>query len=190
MLDGAVWADEALGFARALDRYEASTGRAVQVAMVDTSDRENLPDREMMAELLRSEVLPAVQPEDDVIVCGQSYGGLAAAALLVDCPDVVAGAILQSGSYWYEPDVDADSRDFDAPGLLAREIPTRRVSGRCVVQAGSRENDMLRQSREFAETLAQSGAAVSVDVFEGGHDYAWYRHGFFFALDELVVLTP
>lgn len=134
---------------------------------------------------LRSQA-PALAPTlvaNRVVVTGQSYGGLAAAALAVTRPDLVGGAVAQSGSFWFRAGQEPSGpRELTEAGDLIRWLRKRSTnrSSRIAVQVGSEEGDMVTQARWFTEAARGTGHRVHHREHRGGHDYAWW----FPALDE------
>ena len=186
VFDGAIWSDERFGFREAFARWQRP---GAHVALVGTADRGVLDQRAAMRTILE-EVLDAVGgAAARVIVAGQSYGGLAAGGLLLDAPDLVDAAVLQSGSFWFDETADAHARDFDVSGTLVQQLRAGAFSGggrRAVVQVGGVEGDMIERSRDFASAATAAGFAAQLQVWPGGHDYAWYRHGLLTGLDQLL----
>lgn len=190
MFDGDLWADSRFGFHDAMvARNNNSVGPSPTAVLVSTPDRAILDKRTLMTQLLTAQILPALDRAgirwNEVIVAGQSYGGLAAAGLLVDLPDLVDAAIVQSGSFWF--DENRGQRDYENPGTITRTLAglDGPRTNRVVVQVGDKENAMVDQSRWFADAARQAGHDVHFDVYSGGHDYAWYRHGLLYAIDHL-----
>ena len=203
LLDGDVWL-RSLGIAQAAARWHGWRAEALKPSghhvptaflVLPTPDRERLADRAAMRELVIGRALPAAERElggrisaHRVAVAGQSYGGLAAAGLAVDRGDRIGAAIVSSGSFWFTPERDA--RDDEAPGELTREVSVlarggrRPLAGRrLLLHVGREEGTMIDQSEAFAAAAGNAGARVALDVWPGGHDYAWYRHALFSALD-------
>ncbi|WP_152345943.1 alpha/beta hydrolase-fold protein [Brevibacterium sp. CFH 10365] len=189
VLDGDVWMDS-LELPFALARWDRPT---TAFALVSTPDRENLVDRRFMSALLTEEVLPIVDDHlsagarTAVTIVGHSYGGLAAAGLACDHPDRFGSAIIGSGSFWYRDSHDA--RDDVEPGDLTvglRTAPSTVLAGsRFLLHVGREEGGMIDQSQMFADAVAAAGAEAELRLYSGGHDYAWYRHALFDALDAL-----
>lgn len=185
LVDGAIWAEPDTRFGTALAAWRRTVPVGVAVAMVDTPDREVLADRAAMVQIL-SDTLHALDRDPDpacTIVAGQSYGGLAAAGLLVDAPQLVGSAVSQSGSFWF---VDPDECEMERPGTLITHLRGGTAQGRLIVQAGAAEGPMLQQSQWLAQAASTAGISTTLEVFPGGHDYAWYRHGLLLALDQLL----
>ena len=106
------------------------------------------------------------------MVAGQSYGGLAAAAVVVRRPDVARLAVVQSGSFWHRP---GEERSFDEPGALTASLAGATGGrGRLAVQVGTDEGDMVPQARWFTEAARAAGHRVDYREYRGGHDYAWW----------------
>lgn len=163
------------------------------ISSVDMAVRSrDLPHPERIARVL-SDVLDHVRAEDPslsaslaadrLVVAGQSYGGLAAAALAVTRPDLVRSAVAQSGSFWFRADEEPASRsELRDPGDLTQWLRRRSTnrSSRIVVQVGTEEGDMVEQARWFTEAARGTGHRVRHREHRGGHDYAWW----FPALDD------
>lgn len=126
-------------------------------------------------------------PSDRVIVAGQSLGGLAAAQVSLLRPDVAGTGIAQSGSYWY----GADRAPGTGTGTLLRQIASlpadarTETGGRVIIQVGAEEGAMIDGSERLAALLEGTPALLAHQMFRGGHDYAWWRHGLSHALDLL-----
>ncbi len=147
-----------------------------------------LPDPDRAADLVTDAIARASAASglrwdaERVVLAGQSYGGLAAASLVLRRPDLAGRGIAQSGSYWFAGDGDARTGRGDLLRWIAdAPAPARRL----VVQAGSEEGEMAALSAELAGALAAHGALVGHRTYRGGHDYAWWRHGLSDGLDLL-----
>src|SRR5699024_9004227 len=119
--DGERWAD--LGLAAALRR----AGLDLELILIDSHGAqrraEDLPRPERAARLLQAALErrahvggDPIGPEQ-VVVAGQSFGGLAAAGCVLLRPDLAREAIVQSGSFWYVSGREA-RRDNPLPGEL------------------------------------------------------------------------
>lgn len=190
VFDGDFWGDPDSGFLDAVGRW----GRTdVHLALVSTADRAVLDRRGAMLAILH-EVLAAVDAAGArVIAAGQSYGGLAAAGLLADAPGLVDAAVLQSGSFWFDEALDRADQRVEATGTLVRRLRSGEIAGdgrRVVVQVGGAEGPMVERSRDFAAAAVAAGFDVVAEVWSGGHDHAWYRHGLLTGLDALLAGPP
>lgn len=189
ILDGDVWVDSLELSAAVAQWNEPDTA----FVLVSTPDRENLAERTFMSMIIAEEVLPlvtrhlSVRPGPSATIVGHSYGGLAAAGLACDRPDLFSSAIIGSGSFWYRKSHDA--RDEAGPGDLTmtlQQASVRPLSGsRLLLHVGREEGGMIDQSRMFVEAAESVGAEVDLSIYPGGHDYAWYRHALFDTLDAL-----
>lgn len=194
VLDGDPWTETGYGFLSAWGCWTPPAGGAKPtLALVSIRDREVLTDRRGMRSLLVDDVLPVLEEDAStargVVVAGHSYGALAAAGLLIDVPHVVVAAICQSGAYWH----DEVSERQDRPGTLTQEIAaTQRALATAarrtvVIQAGSTERELLGMSEAFARACRWAGLSTVFDVFSGGRDHAWFRHGLLFGLDRILA---
>ncbi|WP_181273985.1 alpha/beta hydrolase [Brevibacterium oceani] len=190
LLDGDVWLNS-LDLPAAIARWNRPT---VAFAVVSTPDRDNLDDRRFMERTIAEVALPEMESHLDVrlgsevTVVGHSYSGLAAAGLACDRPDRFGTAIIGSGSFWHR--TVRDARDDVEPGDLTRQLqtPDSTLSGsHFLLHVGREEGGMVDQSRMFAEAARSAGAEVDLSIYPGGHDYAWYRHALFDALDTLRI---
>lgn len=183
-LDGDLWTDS-LDLARVLARWRRTD---LAVLAVPTPERERLPERTWLSDLVVSRALPRVaallggMPER-VAAVGQSYGGLAAAGLVVDHREQIGTAVISSGSFWYNG--DDESRDSGSPGPLIGEVAGSALIGaRFLVHVGAQEREMVDLTGLFAAAATRAGADVQVQTRPGGHDHAWYRHAIVEALEE------
>ncbi|MFT4229008.1 MAG: DUF3327 domain-containing protein [Microbacterium sp.] len=187
LFDAEQW--ERLAIADLLARHPRGDLVALLVASGSAQNRAELlphPERAIgvaaaTLEAARSaRIVPDGLAAHDVVVAGQSFGGLAAAAIVVRAPHLARTAIVQSGSFWFGADADADD---DAGELLrslaGADLPERRF----VVQYGTQERMLGAVGRAFAVAVRAAGADVVEREYAGGHDYAWWRTGLLDALD-------
>lgn len=97
-----------------------------------------------------------------VIVVGQSMGGLFALLSGMRHPDLVAAAIAQSPSLWWNGGTwfDERSRQDGAPAYL---------------QVGAYEWDLERDVHHAAALLRAQGKLLGFDIYPGGHDALWWQ---------------
>jgi len=154
----------------------------MHVAMLDAHDTsrrwERLGTPRGQVDVVLDELIPRVRREwpvsdrgDDVIVSGESLGGIAALWTVALSEGTVGHAIAQSPSLWR----------FDvADALLAAQWRSIRL------QAGTFEGDMLSEADALARRLAgdarAEGRRVELEPAVGGHDWAVWRAGLFRAL--------
>lgn len=105
---------------------------------------------------------PVGSRAQNVVVAGQSLGGLSALLATVRYPDVFGAAISQSGALWRD---QAVLEVIDHPPLSAR----------IVIQVGRQEWVTFPPTRFLAEYLEDVGVDVTLTEYNGGHDYAWWR---------------
>ena len=124
-------------------------------------------------------------PAQRIVVAGQSLGGVAAADLVLHCPELATRAVVQSGSFWL-----GSGRRGEGEGelltWLRRRAETRSgrdLKAQLVVQCGVHEGGLRQGARAVSELLAAEGALLEYREERGGHDYAWWRHGLSWGLD-------
>lgn len=178
-------------------------GRIARTVMVIASNVDSATrDREGSCyepynRFLVEELVPAVRGRyrvsdraEDTVVCGASFGGLAATYLGLQHPDVFGNVLSLSGSFWWAPDGDAEdqwlARDLarrssvtdpsggtGKPSSLARFFLTIGL-----LERGTAMRDglvtMLHASRHMRDVLAARGARVEFLETNGGHDpFQW-----------------
>lgn len=187
LFDGEWW--EQLGIAGAIARHSGPL--TVLVPSGSLAERAAmLPHPERLLPYLDDELVPAVAEVIGgwdgarTVVAGQSFGGLAAALTACRRPDIARTAIVQSGSFHFRAG-QAGRPPVGQIGDLVEALSTARLSGRFVVQAGTEEPGMLPAAHAFADAARAAGGDVSLHVYSGGHDFAWWRIGLFDALDSL-----
>lgn len=225
-----------LGLESALARWPGDLPPVLIIDSGDDGGREDLlPHPDRVGEWFHGHLAPwldthgCLSPVRDRIVCGQSFGGLAAAGAVVT--GLAGSAIAQSASFHYQvgnfPPASPEPLPGDLlQGLLASPgttptatsispstAPHRVVSstgshpprpasaprpaaapaagpeyhGRLIIQIGSEEYFLGPLSRTFHDAATQAGIHSTLDWWRGGHDYAWWRHGLFTALDLLAT---
>jgi enterochelin esterase family protein len=196
LFDGEDW--EQIGLRKALAHRGRQNEAVLLVPSATVEERwAVLPHPDRAAALVQSalaatrDVLGSVSAERTV-VAGQSFGGLAAAAVVANRPDLATTAIAQSGSFEFRAD-DSPTDPAGGPGDLWASIATldlRALTGRrFILQSGSEEAGVPELSGAFAGAIERAGARVEHRVYPGGHDYAWWRNGLFHALDQLHPAT-
>lgn len=97
---------------------------------------------------------------DEVVVVGQSLGGVTALRAGLLYPDVVTGVASQSASLWLD-----DLSDAVRPGLRTRVH----------LAHGTQEWVLDELHRDLVARLEAAGIDVTSAEHNGGHDYAWWR---------------
>jgi len=111
-------------------------------------------------------------------ITGVSLGGLAAAHIALQVPEVFGGVIAQSGAYWW-PYPEAGE-----PKWLIREYDrTARADLRFYLDVGSYErlpgpdgDSQLDVNRQFRDVLLAKGYPVTYAEYPGAHDYVNWRN--------------
>lgn len=106
-----------------------------------------------------------------VVVAGQSLGGLTALRAGLTRPDVVTGVASQSASLWLD-----DLREVITPGARTR----------IHLSWGIQEWVLDGPHRDLAARLREAGISLRALEINGGHDYAWWRGTIADALIDLL----
>ncbi|MFH0411021.1 alpha/beta hydrolase-fold protein [Corynebacterium sp. L4756] len=123
------------------------------------------------------------------IIAGQSLGGLSALIAGLQYPESYHAVIAQSPSLWFSPDVPgapgaphstqrSTPRDLDKPshGWLVEQVyQADRVPARIIIDVGAREGAMVNKAHLLDMALNTHKARHELNVYDGGHDYAWWR---------------
>lgn len=187
LFDGQVWSQD-LHLEQTLDALIA-VGELppLAVLMIDSLDgstrSSELPRNAAFINDVADSLLPLVQPlvhsaaahrlsrrAGQTVVCGQSFGGLAAFFAARLRPEVFGSVLSQSGSFWW-PDIDAS----DGGHTLAELQNGPRMETRVVLQFGSLEGSLTDSNRALAAALAQLGVDAQCREISGGHDWAWWH---------------
>lgn len=188
LLDGEQWTE--LGIADAA----AAAALDVEVVLIDTIDfptrSRDLPDPVRAAALVEAALDTAGGRDPErTIVAGQSYGGLAAASVVLHRPDLARTAIAQSGSYWYSAG-EAPMRINREPGDLTRALAAGALGSppvRLRLHVGTDEGTMTDQATLLQEAARAQGVPAELRVVTGGHDYAWWKHHLLRELEDVLA---
>lgn len=194
------WALRVMRLPRTLDRLIAAGAiPPVVVALVGNVDRgAELPPNDAFVAFLADELVPWVRERAgaatggtaaDVVVAGQSYGGIAATYAALTRPDVFGNVIAESASYWWLPDPASAMGDRRIGRAHAWEWLPRFVAGRppvpvrWVLDVGILEAriappggpSLLAGVRHMRDVLTATGhEVVRYHEFMGGHDPVWW----------------
>lgn len=135
-----------------------------------------LGDPTKLATFLRVEVLEILNDRsiphtaEKSTIVGASLGGFAAANIVLDAPDLVKNAIVQSAALWW-PD-----KEFET---LAKYRETLDPDLRITIfhEVGALEPFLLHENQEFAQILHERQITYSSRKYCGGHDYVCWRAG-------------
>lgn len=151
---------------------------AVFVSSIDQKHRNlELPCYHPFIQSLNEELLPWIYNDFHVtndpahtIVCGSSYGGLAAAYAALTYPERFGNVLSQSGAFWWHP------LKRSKGWLIDQYKKQEPLQIRFYLEVGDQEvKDMIQQNRVFYELLQKKGYKVSYQEFEGDHDYGCWR---------------
>lgn len=191
LFDGEVWNE--IGLQDALDRWDGEPLAAVLVSSVSPERRSaDLPHPERIARIVQDEVLPAAFVElgrsytaDQTIVSGQSYGGLASAAIVAEYPGIASRGVAQSPSFHFRAN-EEPRRPEGQRGDVSSRLSSCTTHGKLVITVGRNEGGLLDQARVARNTIAETNLQLDYVEIMGGHDYAWWRDGLFWGLDKLL----
>ncbi|EAR08996.1 enterochelin esterase [Reinekea blandensis] len=140
-----------------------------------------LPNNPRFWQAVIQELLPAMQETlgaspEEVVVAGQSFGGLSAVYAALHFGDTVRKAISQSGSFWY-PDRQAAMDDHltDFTVDTALQTVRQRKPTSIHLTAGTLEGNMPVFSQAMARVLDAQQVPFTLRHVVGGHDRAsWF----------------
>lgn len=180
LLDGEVWLNR-LEFTTTLDNLIAAQQiPPLRVLLPDSLDnatrwRELAANPDFIDVLADHwlEMLGAPSDPRQLVIAGNSLGGLTAVAAVLRRPDRFRQAISMSGSTWWDAD-DSGS------GLLERWAaaaePDQAQRDGCIeLQVGRQEWVLAEPTRTLAQTLRRGGWHSELVEYNGGHDFAWWR---------------
>lgn len=171
-LDGNVWHRSEYAAAAVDALSDAGAIRAPYVAMPDAGPTPRRIadlsiDGGMSTEIvdviipwLRS-FLPVSTDPRDVIVSGESLGGLTALKTVFDHPEAISTALSQSASLWQHDMLDRAAR--------------ARSPVRIFQTAGRHEGVLVEHNRVLDSTLLRSAHEHTYVEYDGGHDMACWR---------------
>ncbi|MDN5587890.1 MAG: alpha/beta hydrolase-fold protein [Brevibacterium sp.] len=113
------------------------------------------------------------------IISGQSLGGLSSLLMALDSPTAFDAVLAHSSSLWWHPGGDATPADLhhlsDDTWLTRQFSAASRPEAEFHLAVGSREDLMIDHTRRLSEVLEDKGCAVSLSIYQGGHDFACWR---------------
>lgn len=142
-----------------------------------------LPPNPKFAKMLAEELYPWVAQRVGInpsakqtALIGSSYGGLAAAYVATEYPNIFGNVLAMSGSFWWKYD-DAPSEQNNAIAYHLANTP--KLPLKFFISAGSfetagNENSILAASRHLKDVLAAKDYDATYREYGSGHDYfAW-----------------
>lgn len=181
-------------------RDELLATGVIAPALVVLVDQAGRRDVDLTASLpfsrfLAFELLPLLRARYDVtadpagvVLSGSSFGGLCAGWTALQFPDVVGGAILQSPSCWFHPDLTSGGEASET--VLSAPTPTLIASfanapaapiklfhevGRLEFGPPPAQVWQTLGNRWLHGVLIAKGYDTVYREFAGGHDAAWWR---------------
>lgn len=173
---------------------------AIEPALVVLVDQAGLRDRDLtgnpdFTRFLTEELLPllcerygATGSAHRTILSGSSFGGLCAGWTALQRPEVFGGAILQSPSCWFHPDLARPGRPAPdvvtapTPLLLQAFATAAPAPIRIFHEVGELELGpppaqvwQVLGNRWLHDVLDARGYETTYREFAGGHDAAWWR---------------
>ncbi|WP_394429111.1 enterochelin esterase [Streptomyces sp. SGAir0957] len=115
------------------------------------------------------------------VVAGQSLGGLTALYAGLVRPERFGNVLAQSASLWWHPGLSAEggvpqTPVVGVPWLVRRYAQEASRDLTVHLDVGLHEGPMVGYSRALYDALAPAGHRITLDEFNGGHDYACW-HG-------------
>ncbi len=157
-----------------------------------TSRTNELPCNPYFKTFVIEELMPWVRSNWNVtdranerIVAGASFGGLAAAYLAFEHPDVFGNVLSQSGAFWWNNSYLIEQCRVSGPKKInfyldVGTLETSRWFG---------ERSFVEVNEEMRDLLRAKGCGVSYATFSGGHDYPCWRNTFANGLEALVGIA-
>jgi enterochelin esterase-like enzyme len=169
---------------------------ALFVGNADGQRDEELNANAKFADCIANELIPWARERYQIssspsnnVVAGSSSGGLAAAFVAHQYPNLFGNVLSQSGAYFFAPSAEEE------PELLPRTFSTARRSDiRFYIEVGTLEANresfkgvnMVSSNRHFRDVLVARGYSVTYREFVGGHSDLNWRSGFAEGLLALV----
>ena len=189
--DGEMWFSQ--GMEQTLNRaYEAGRIPSMHVFFLHSGGRENrwkeLNGDNPIGDYLADVAFPHLRKvhgiqtaPGNIIVNGQSLGGLSSLLAVFTRPEAFGGAIAQSSSLW-QPQVMDRLQQLEAAGKLDR-LSHLKVE----IEVGEQEWILVpphRELRKYAEEHHLDN--LRFNTFNGGHDYACWRGAIVPSLERLM----
>ena len=178
--DGEMWFSQ--GMEQTLNRaHEAGRIPAMHVFFLHSGGRENrwkeLNGDNPIADYLVEVAFPHLEAvhgiktaPQNIVINGQSLGGLSSLLAVLSRPEAFGGAIAQSSSLW-QPQVMDRLDELEAAGEIDR---LRHLY--LEIEVGEQEWILVPPHRELKERLEKLGLKnAHCTTFNGGHDYACWR---------------
>lgn len=189
--DGEMWFSQ--GMEQTLNRaYEAGRIPSMHVFFLHSGGRENrwkeLNGGNPIADYLVDIAFPHLEAvhgiktdPQNIVINGQSLGGLSSLLAVLSRPEAFGGAIAQSSSLW-QPQVMNRLDELEAAGEIDR---LRHLY--LEIEVGEQEWILVPPHRELKARLEKLGLEnARCTTFNGGHDYACWRGAIVPALERII----
>lgn len=190
--DGEMWFSQ--GMEQTLNRaHEAGRIPAMHVFFLHSGGRENrwkeLNGDNPIADYLVEIAFPHLEAvhgiktdPQNIVINGQSLGGLSSLLAVLSRPEAFGGAIAQSSSLW-QPQVMDRLDELEAAGEIDR---LRHLQ--LEIEVGEQEWILVPPHRELKARLEKLGLEnARCTTFNGGHDYACWRGAIVPALERMIA---
>ena len=190
--DGEMWFSQ--GMEQTLNRaHEAGRIPAMHVFFLHSGGRENrwkeLNGDNPIADYLVDIAFPHLEAvhgiktdPQNIVINGQSLGGLSSLLAVLSRPEAFGGAIAQSSSLW-QPQVMDRLDELEAAGEIDR---LRHLQ--LEIEVGEQEWILVPPHRELKARLEKLGLEnARCTTFNGGHDYACWRGAIVPALERMIA---
>jgi enterochelin esterase family protein len=161
---------------------------------------------------VQRELLPKVQrlapfSTKNIIIAGQSYGGLSALYAALSWPEIFTNVLSLSGSFWwpnveafrrlntgvspFEGTADTNENNDEVSGMLGAiqgvlESGHAQVPLNLYLEAGSKERGIRHVNQQLYRHLTHLGYSVTYRVYNGGHDKLCWRSGLLDGLKHFI----
>lgn len=192
--DGEMWFSQ--GMEQTLNRaHEAGRIPAMHVFFLHSGGRENrwkeLNGDNPIADYLVEIAFPHLEAvhgiktvPQNIVINGQSLGGLSSLLAVLSRPEAFGGAIAQSSSLW-QPQVMDRLDELEAAGEIDR---LRHLY--LEIEVGEQEWILVPPHRELKERLEKLGLEKArCTTFNGGHDYACWRGAIVPAMERIIAAS-
>jgi len=192
--DGEMWFSQ--GMEQTLNRaYEAGRIPAMHVFFLHSGGREHRwkelngdnPIADYLVEIAfpHLEVVHGIKTApQNIVINGQSLGGLSSLLAVLSRPEAFGGAIAQSSSLW-QPQVMDRLDELEAAGEIDR---LRHLY--LEIEVGEQEWVLVPPHRELKARLEKLGLErARCTTFNGGHDYACWRGAIVPALERIIAAS-
>ena len=191
LFDGEVWFNH--GMEHTLNRaHRAGRIPSFHVFFLHSGGRERrwqeLNGEHPIADYIVDEALPHLAkfhnirtPAENIIINGQSLGGLSSLLAVISRPEAFGAAIAQSASLW-QPQV------FDRLEQLRSADELHRLRHlHLEVEVGEQEWVLVPPHQRLVQELKGVDMHLNYTMFNGGHDYACWRGAIVPALERILT---